>query len=59
MRSVAAEDGCTRSMAAAADDQFGRSVEWSFHQLRGSVSELIPSALARYFGSSALRAEER
>ena len=55
MRSAAADDGCTRSMSAVTDDQFGRSAEWLFHHSTGSVSELIPSALARYAGSSALR----
>ena len=49
--SVAADDGWTRTLQAAAD-QFGRSVLYFFQQGSGSTSAATLAAIAMYAGNS-------
>ena len=50
-----ADDGWSRRTSLSAADQKGSSSALFYHQPTGSTSRAIPSAFARYLGSSFLR----
>ena len=47
-----ADEGCINRISLAAADQNGSLASFSFHHLIGSMPSAMPSALARYLGSS-------
>ena len=47
-----ADEGCINRISLAAADQNESSASFSFHHLIGSTPSAMPSALARYLGSS-------